>query len=52
MLHAQPVQEAHIGEHIAAQMENMLQNWELDRDKVHLVVSDNASNMIRAMRDA
>ena len=52
VLHAQPVQEAHTGEHIAAQMENMLQNWKLARDKVHLVVSDNASNMIRAMRDA
>ena len=52
VLHAQPVQEAHTGEHIAAQMENILQNWELARDKVHLVVSDNASNMIRATRDA
>ena len=26
VLHAQPVQEAHTGEHIAAQMENILQN--------------------------
>lgn len=53
MLHEQPVQEAHNGEHITVQMENMLQkNWEIDHDKVHVVVSDNASNMIRAMSDA
>ena len=52
VLHAQPIQEAHTGEHIAAQMENMLQNWEIPRDKVHVIVSDNASNMIRAMSDA
>lgn len=52
VLHAQPVQEAHTGEHIAAQIENMLQNWKIARDKVHVVVSDNASNMIRAMSDA
>ena len=52
VLHAQPIQEAHTGEYIAAQLENMLQNWEIPRDKVHIVVSDNASNMIRAMGDA
>ena len=52
VLHAQPIEEAHTGEHIAAQMENMLQNWEIPRDKMHIIVSDNASNMIRAMSDA
>ena len=30
-------------------MENMLQNWEIPRDKVHVIVSD---NMIRAISDA
>ena len=52
MLHAQSVQEAHTGEHIAAKMENMLQNWEIASEEIHVVVSDNASNMIRAMSDA
>ena len=52
VLHVQPVQEAHTGEHIAAQMVNMLQSWEIAHDKVHVVVSDNASNMIRTMSDA
>ena len=52
VLHAQPIQEAHTGEYIAAQMESMLQIWEISRDKVHVVVSDNASNMVKAMRDA
>ena len=47
----QSVQEAHTGEHTAAKMENMLQNWEIAHEKVHVVVSDNASNMIRAMSD-
>ena len=37
VLHAQPVQEAHTGEHIAAQMVNMLQSWEIAHDKVHVV---------------
>ena len=37
VLYAQPIQEAHTGEHIAAQMENMLQNWEIPRDKVHVI---------------
>ena len=49
VLHAQPVQEAHTGEHIATQMVNMLQSWEIAHDKVHVVVSDNASNMIRCL---
>ena len=52
VLHAQLIQEAHTGEHIAARMENMHQNWEIPRDKVHVIVSDNASNMIRAMSGA
>ena len=38
VLHAQPVQEAHTGEHIAAQMVNMLQSWEIANDKVHVVL--------------
>ena len=50
VLHAQSVQEAHTGEHIAAKM-NILQNWEIACEKVHVVVSDNASNMIRATSD-
>ena len=33
-------------------MKKMLQNWELACDKVHVVVSYNASGMIRAVRDA
>ncbi|XP_065908971.1 zinc finger BED domain-containing protein 4-like [Dysidea avara] len=52
VLHAQAVEESHTGEHIAAQMEWMLQNWEIPRDKVHIVISDNASNMVKAMNDA
>ena len=46
------MEESHTGEHIAAQMEWMLQNWEIPRDKVHIVISDNASNMVKAMNDA
>ena len=33
-------------------MEWMLQNWEIPCDKVHIVISDNASNMVKAMNDA
>ena len=52
VLHAQAVEESHTGEHVAAQMEQMLQNWEIPCDKVHIVISDNASNMVKAMNDA
>ena len=37
VLYAQAVEESHTGEHVAAQMERMLQNWEIPRDKVHMV---------------
>jgi len=39
-LHAQPLREAHTGEHITAQMENMLHNWKISWKKVHVVVND------------
>jgi len=33
VLHAQAVEESHTGEHIAAQMEQMLQKWEIPHHK-------------------
>jgi len=32
-------------------MEIMLQNWKISQEKVHVIVSDSASNMIKAMSD-
>lgn len=52
VLHAQPLQEVHTGEHIAAQIDNMLQNCKISQEKGYVVVSDSASNMIKAMSDS
>ena len=30
----------------------MLDHWEISIDKVHLVLQDNAANMVKAMREA
>ena len=52
VLNAQCLTEAHTGEYIAAQVLSMLEKWEIALQRVHLVITDNASNMAKAMRDA
>ena len=51
-MNAQCLTEAHTGEYIAAQVLSMLEKWEIALQRVHLVITDNASNMAKAMRDA
>ena len=52
VLNAQCLTEAHTGEYIAAQVLTMLNKWDIALERVHLVITDNASNMAKAMRDA
>ena len=52
VLCAQCLTEAHTGEYIAAQILTMLEKWDIALERVHLVITDNASNMKKAMHDA
>ena len=49
VLHTQSLEMAHTGEYIASCISTML---DISHDRVHLVLSDNASNMVKAMQDA
>ena len=40
------------GEYIAAQVHSMLKEWDIVPEIVHIVITDNASNMTKTMRDA
>lgn len=51
VLHVQSLPEAHTGENICDMFGTMLEKWKIKRESVHLVVRDNASNMVKAMRD-
>ena len=52
VLHAQSLEMAHTGEYIASCISTMLDKWDISHNCVHLVLSDNASNMVKAMQDA
>ena len=52
MLHAQTLPGSHTGALLASKYEEMLREWEIPKEKVHLFLVDNASNMRRAMLDA
>ena len=52
VLHAQPMYHAHTGEYICEQYKQMLARWEIKNEQVHLIVRDNAANMVKAMKDA
>ena len=41
-----------MGQYIAAQFLTMLEKWDISLEWVHLVITDNASNMKKAMNDA
>ncbi|XP_011409510.1 PREDICTED: zinc finger BED domain-containing protein 4-like, partial [Amphimedon queenslandica] len=51
VLHVQSFPESHTGENICNTFNTMLENWNIEKTSVHLVVRDNASNMVKAFRD-
>ena len=50
-LHAQPVNESHTGENLCHRFEEMLKKWNINNSSIHLMLRDNAANMVKAMKD-
>ena len=50
-LHAQPFDDSHTGENIGNVVMRCLENWNITT-KLHLVLRDNARNVIAGLRDA
>ena len=51
VLHAHPLPGSHSGEMLCREYNTMLSKWSIDNEQVHLIVRDNASNMVKAMSD-
>ena len=51
ILHAHPLPGSHTGEMLCREYNAMLSKWNIDNEQVHLIVRDNASNMVKAMSD-
>ena len=51
VLHAEPIHGSHTGELLCEHYKRMLANWKIKENQVHLMVRDNAANMVKAMRD-
>uniref|UniRef100_A0A8C5LQ09 BED-type domain-containing protein n=1 Tax=Leptobrachium leishanense TaxID=445787 RepID=A0A8C5LQ09_9ANUR len=51
LLNAQEFLGSHTAAAIAGALTNMLQTWQIEKDKVHVVLRDNARNMAKAMED-
>ena len=51
VLHAQEFRESHTAAALVRKYENMLQTWQIPRERVHVVLRDNAANMAKAMRE-
>ena len=39
------------GEMICSKYKEMLEGWGIQREQIHLIIRDNASNMVKAMRE-
>ncbi|KAJ4942911.1 hypothetical protein JOQ06_005423 [Pogonophryne albipinna] len=51
VLHASELRGSHTSMRIRNSIEEMLAKWDLDNDKVHVVMRDNAANMKKAFAD-
>lgn len=52
ILHCREFPGSHTGEAIATAFEDMLKSWGISKEKVHVILRDNARNMEKAMKDA
>lgn len=50
-LHVREFRGSHTAERIQQAIEEMLNNWGIDKKRVHVILRDNAANMKRAMLD-
>lgn len=48
----QPLEDSHTGEFLAEVYKEMFDNWKISANQVHLVLTDNAANMAKVMREA
>ena len=51
VLYAQPLLGSHSGEVLCREYMAMLTKWNIKKEQVHLIVRENASNMVKAMAD-
>lgn len=51
LLHAQECSGSHTGTMICQAFETMLKQWSITKDRVHVVLRDNARNMTKAMEE-
>lgn len=52
VLHCQEFTGSHTAEALAAAFSDMFRSWGIPREKVHVILRDNARNMAKAMKDA
>ena len=52
VLHVQPLEDSHTGVYLAEVYKKMFDNWKVRANQIHLVLRDNAANMVKAMREA
>jgi len=52
VLHVKHLKGSHSGEKICESIESMIKFWKIDKEKIHLVLTDNASNIKKALREA
>lgn len=52
ILHSQEFPGSHTAAALVTAYENMFQTWNIPKEKVHVILRDNARNMVKAMKDA
>ena len=52
VLHCEKFDGQHTGARLAAALLDMLRRWNIDKERIHLVLSDGGANMVKAMKDA
>ena len=52
MIHTKRIDGSHTGACIAEKISEMLRSWNISTDQVHVILRDNGSNMVRAMKEA
>ena len=52
VLQVKQLEGSHTGETICKSIESMIEYWKISKERIHLVLTDNASNMKKALRDA
>lgn len=52
VLHSQEFSGSHTAAALAGAFNNMLESWNIPKDRVHVILRDNAQNMAKGMKDA